>query len=244
MSIEGPSATLYDDSHLGERFAEFDALVTFLQADSEQKSSSVARKLHDELGGCVIGAMMDVAWITQHGPELPADTVMRLARVNDGLRGAIDVTRGIIEELRPTLLDSMGLFAALSWQFKRACARAGIAYSESYPESVPEMPADTLITLFRIAQESVNVALRRESVSALTLTVVANDNTLTIQLTDDGKHAACEDGREPVPASMLAILHRVRRLKGEAVVTRSAGGVSLLRVTVPIAQDEETTVAK
>ncbi|MEP6546824.1 MAG: histidine kinase [Gammaproteobacteria bacterium] len=139
-------------------FAELDALVTFLQADSERRGSSVARKLHDDLGGFVIGAMMDVAWIEQHDSKLPPDTVMRLARVNEGLRGAIDLTRKIVEELRPTLLDSVGLFAALSWHFKQGCRQAGIRYTESFPASAPEMDAHRLISLFRIAQGLFHIA--------------------------------------------------------------------------------------
>jgi signal transduction histidine kinase len=235
MGIDVPAASpTCENPHLGERVAALDALVTFLQADSERKSSSVARKLHDDLGGCVIGAMMDVAWIAQHDSHLPADTVMRLARVNDGLQGAIDVTRKIVEELRPTLLDSIGLFAALSWQFKRGCTQAGIAYVETYPEKAPDMDAGSLIALFRIAQESFNVALQRESVSALTLTVSANDNSLTMQLTDDGKRSASEGADNPILAPMLAILHRVRGLKGEAVMTPRTGGGSVLRITVPV----------
>jgi signal transduction histidine kinase len=236
MGIDLPVASpTCENPRLGERLAELDALVTFLQADNEQKSTSVARKLHDDLGGCVIGAMMDVAWIAQHDSHLPADTVMRLARVNDGLRGAIDVTRKIVEELRPTLLDSIGLFAALSWQFKRGCTQAGIEYVESYPESAPELDAARLIALFRIAQESFNIALQREAVRTLTLTVSANDNSLTMQLTDDGKRPAPEDTVDPTPAAMLAILHRVRGLKGEAITTPRSGGGSVLRITVPVA---------
>jgi signal transduction histidine kinase len=235
MGIDVPAAApTSENPRLGERLAELDSLVTFLQADSERKSTSVARKLHDDLGGCVIGAMMDVAWIAQHDSHLPADTVMRLARVNDGLRGAIDVTRKIVEELRPTLLDSIGLFAALSWQFKRGCTQAGIAYVESYPESAPELDAARLIALFRIAQESFNVALQRESVRTLTLAVTANDNSLTMQLTDDGIPSVAEDTADPAAAPMLAILHRVRGLKGEAVMTPGSGGGSVLRITVPV----------
>ncbi len=133
MAAEAPAAapTLDPSLHatdlpLDNRIAELDALVTFLQADNERKSSLVARKLHDEIGGSVIGAMMDVAWIEQHDTELSPDTTMRLGRVKDGLRGAIDLARRMVEELRPTLLDSVGLFAALSWQFKRGCAVAGV----------------------------------------------------------------------------------------------------------------------
>jgi signal transduction histidine kinase len=218
---------------LSERLAELDALVTFLQADSERRSSSVARKLHDELGGSVIGAMMDVAWIEQHDPRLSADTVIRLGKIKEGLRSAIDLARRLVEELRPTLLDSMGLFAALSWQFTRGCERAGIKYTETYPVSVPEMDANRLIALFRIAQESFDLALQRDSVSAVNLTVDTTDDMLTLQLTDDGKQSQAETVL-PASTAVLAILHRVKHLHGQASMTSPSEGGSTFRVSVPL----------
>lgn len=222
------------DTHLDDRIAELDAIVTFLQDDTERKSSSVARKLHDDIGGSVIGAMMDVAWIEQHDSQLTPDTSMRLGRVKDGLRGAVDLARGMVEELRPTLLDSVGLFAALSWQFKRSCARAGITYTETFPESAPEMDAHGLITLFRIAQESFNVALRHEAVSAIALFVETKDNTLMVQLADDGMQSSADARRDMVSAPMLSIFHRVRHLHGEAAMTSRSEGGSVFRVTIPL----------
>jgi signal transduction histidine kinase len=215
--------------------AELDTLVTFLQADGERKSSSVARKLHDELGGCVIGAMMDVAWIEQHEPGLPPDTVMRLARVNDGLRGAIDLTRKIVEELRPTLLDSMGLFAALSWQFRLGCKQAKVNYSENFPALAPEMNADRLISLFRIAQELFNLALQRESLGALALAVTVKDGLFILEITMNGKSPVPAEGAPHVSAPMLSIMHRVRQLKGHAAFTSLPDGSASFCVTVPVA---------
>jgi signal transduction histidine kinase len=214
--------------------ADLDALVTFLQADFEQKSSQVARKLHDEIGGAVIGAMMDVAWVEQHDSQLTPDTTMRLARVKDGLRGAIDLARMMVEELRPTLLDSVGLFAALSWQFRRGCANAGIEYRETYPESAPEMEADRLIGLFRIAQEAFNLALQQESVSVVSLSVDTSDDRLMVQLADDRKQSSADAGCGVVSTPILSIFHRAKHLTGEAAITSPSEGGSVFRVTVPL----------
>ena len=227
-------ATAASSADLGDRLAELDALVTFLHDDNEQKSSFVARKLHDEIGGSVIGAMMDVAWIEQHDSQLTPDTTMRLGRVKDGLRGAIDLARRMVEELRPTLLDSVGLFAALSWQFRRGCAHAGIEYMESYPESAPDMDHDSLIALFRIIQESFNVALRHESVRAVSLSVDTTDDALIVQLADDGKQSSDDVRRNLASAPMLSVLHRVKGLNGEAVMTSSTEGGSIIRITIPL----------
>src|SRR6202166_5339997 len=222
------------DADLLDRVAELDALVTFLQADFEQKSSVVARKLHDEIGGAVIGAMMDVAWIEQHDRQLTPDTAMRLTRVKDGLRGAIDLARTMVEELRPTLLDSVGLFAALSWQFRRGCANAGISYQETYPESAPEMEAHRLIDLFRIAQEAFNLALQQKSVSVVSLSVDTTDDRVMVQLADDRKQSSVDARRDGVSTPMFSIFHRVKDLNGEAAITSPTEGGSVFRVSIPL----------
>ncbi len=222
------------DTRLVDRIAELDSLVTFLHEDNEQKSTLVARRLHDEIGGSVIGAMMDVAWIEQHDSQLTPDTTMRLGRVKDGLRGAIDLARRMVEELRPTLLDSVGLFAALSWQFRRGCAHAGIEYTESYPESVPDMDPESLIALFRIAQESFNVALRREAVSAVTLSIDTTEDELMVQLADDGKQSPADAHGDRASVPMLSVFHRVKQLNGQAVMSSSPDRGSIIRVTIPL----------
>lgn len=242
MAAEAPTASATverspasaADTRAADRIVELDTLVTFLQADNERKSSLVARKLHDEIGGSVIGAMMDVAWIEQHDSQLSADTTMRLGRVKDGLRGAIDLARRMVEELRPTLLDSVGLFAALSWQFKRGCAMVGIEYTESYPASAPELDANRLIALFRIAQEAFDVALRRDAVSAVKLSVETGEHALTVQLADDGKHTPADARRDMTSGPMLSVFHRVRLLNGEADMLSLAEGGSVFRVTIPL----------
>lgn len=228
--LDGPAS----DPQLAGPIAEFDALVTFLHDENEKKSSVVARRLHDEIGGAVIGAMMDVAWIEQHDRHLTADTTMRLGRVKDGLRGAVDLARRMVEELRPTLLDSVGLFAALSWQFRRGCAHAGIEYTESYPESAPDMDPKSLVALFRIAQESFNVALKHEAVSAVSLSVDTTEDSLMVQLEDDGKEASAAANQDTMSPPMLSVLHRVRQLNGEAVLSSSAQGGSIIRITIPL----------
>jgi signal transduction histidine kinase len=225
------SAAAGCDSEMADRVAELDALVTFLQSDFEQKSSLVARKLHDDIGGAVIGAMMDVAWIEQHDSDLTPDTTMRLGRVRDGLRGAVDLARTMVEELRPTLLDSVGLFAALSWQFRRGCASAGVGYQETYPESAHEMEANRLIALFRIAQEAFNIALRQEAVSVVSLSVDSTDDRLMVQLADDRRQSS---RRDPLSSPMSSIFHRVKQLRGEAAITSPTEGGSVFRVTIPL----------
>jgi signal transduction histidine kinase len=224
--------------HLGgeadSRIEELDALVTFLHADVERHKDSLARQLHDDLGGFVIAALMDVAWIEQHESPLSPGVAMRLSRVKDGLRDSIDLARRLVEELRPTLLDSIGLFAALSWQFRRGCTRAGLKYTEAYPETVPDLETRTLIGLFRVVQEAFNVVLQHQSVTAVHLAVDTIGDVFTFELSDDGAAGTAKAGRDESLA-ISSILHRARNVGAELTIAARSDGGTVFRVSIPIA---------
>lgn len=214
-----------------KRIDQLDALASFLHADIERHKSAVARELHDDLGGSVIAAMMDVSWIEKHEPTLSADTLMRLTRIKEGLRGAIDLARKLVEDLRPTLLDTMGLFAALSWQLKRACARAGLKYRESYPDSIPQLNTHALITLFRIAQEAFSLLLQHQGIGSLSLVVITTPAAFVLQLTGDGNAVAAEQSAG-IASSMS---HRIRQLGGQlSIVSGESGSATIVRAELPL----------
>ena len=99
-----------------ERNRELVELSTHLQSVAEREKASLARELHDELGGLLVGARMDISWAEQHLSGDNPDLKLRLHRVQQNLSAGVDLKRRIIDELRPTLLDDIGLFAALRWQ--------------------------------------------------------------------------------------------------------------------------------
>jgi CHASE3 domain sensor protein len=102
-----------------ERNRELVELSTHLQNVAEREKAVLARELHDELGGLLVGARMDISWAEQHLAGDHPEVKQRLHRVQQNLSAGVDLKRRIIEELRPTLLDNVGLFAALRWQLKR-----------------------------------------------------------------------------------------------------------------------------
>jgi signal transduction histidine kinase len=222
-----------DKRAANERIEELDALVTFLHADVERHKDTLARQLHDNLSGSVIAAMMDVTWIQQHESPLSPSTETRLARIKDGLRDAIDLARRLVEELRPTLLDSIGLFAALSWQFRRGCERAGLTYTETYPEMAPDIGTTKLIGLFRVVQEAFNIVLQHESVTSIHLAVSTTSDIFSLELSDDGWAQASASGRITSPA-ISSLLHRARNVGAEIAITAPETGPSALKVSVPL----------
>jgi signal transduction histidine kinase len=233
MPHRSQSRPVADDGRPDERIHELDALVTFLHADVERHKDRLARVLHDELGGSVIAALMDVAWIEQHEAPLPQGVATRLTRVKEALRDSIDLARRLVEELRPTLLDSIGLFAALSWQFRRGCDRAGLAYTEEYPETVPELETGTLIGVFRVVQEAFNVVLQHDAITAVHLSVDTVDDVFTFELSDDGALAAGKESQLALLA-VSSIAHRARNVGAELMIAPRGDGGSVFRISIPI----------
>ena len=108
---------------LGRRTRELASLSAFLQTHYEQEKARLARELHDGLGGILTPAKMDLAWLeARRGKD--DEFAHRLARLSALIDQGIDLKRRVIEELRPSLLDHLGLAAAVQWFVDETCGAA------------------------------------------------------------------------------------------------------------------------
>src|SRR3984885_15154680 len=145
---------------VARRTEELSELSTHLQSIAEQEKSLLSRELHDELGGLLIAARMDVSWIEDRVSSGDAAVLEHFRRVHEALQAGVELKRRVVENLRPSLLDNLGLFAALRWQVADTCGRAGLRCLEHYPpEDLPLSP-EAAITVFRIVQEALNNILK------------------------------------------------------------------------------------
>jgi signal transduction histidine kinase len=216
-----------------ERTRELVALSTHLQSVTEREKASLARELHDELGGLLVGARMDISWAEQHLAAADNDMKLRLNRVQQNLSAGIDLKRRIIEQLRPTLLDNVGFIAALRWQFKETCARAGLKCTEYFPDEEPKLTSDASIALFRIAQEAFANITKHSDAKAVDVSLDIDDDNVVFAITDDGK--GISDASSSRGAQGLASMrHRVRALGGMFNLTSSSTGGTALLVRIPV----------
>jgi signal transduction histidine kinase len=216
-----------------ERTQELVELSTHLQSVAEREKASLARELHDELGGLLVGARMDISWAEQHLAKNDPDMKHRLNRVQQNLAAGVDLKRRIIEELRPTLLDNVGLFAALKWQLKETCGSAGLSCIESYPDEEPRFKSEAAIALFRIAQEAFTNILKHSEAKSVDVSLDLDAETLLMRIADDGKGMPM--GRFTAIAShgLASMRHRVRALGGRIDVRSPGTGGTILVVQIP-----------
>lgn len=225
------------------RTAELSALSSHLQRLSEKEKAALARELHDELGGLLIAAKMDVSWLQKRLPNTNPDIQSRWTRVNKALDDGVGFKRRIVENLRPTLLDNIGLVPAVRWITQETCTRAGLHYTEEYPEHEPRLIDDAAIMAFRLVQESLVNIVKHARATQVHVEIAVQADELMILIEDNGS-GIDTDRREAVGSHGLATMrHRVRSFGGTLEIESPPQGGTRVRARVPravIVQDPGT----
>jgi signal transduction histidine kinase len=212
------------------RTRDLAALATRQQQLAEAEKARLARRLHDELGGLLTAAKMDLAWLQPRVVQEPLQG--RLARLGGLLDQAMDTKRRAVEELRPSLLDHFGLMPALTAHLQAACGEAGLACELDLPQDCT-LPPDTAITLFRIIQEGLTNTLRHAGASTVTLQLSQGEGACEFRLSDDG--CGFDTASTRGSPGLMAMQHRARSLGGELTLSSAQGKGTTLTVTVPAA---------
>jgi signal transduction histidine kinase len=219
------------ESLIEARTRELSALSTHLQELSEKEKSELARNLHDELGGLLTAAKMDLSWLQSRVPEPPLQ--QRLAQLGAVLDEAMDLKRRVVEDLRPSLLDHFGLPTALRAYVDSACAKAGLRASLALPEDGGAMPKDTAIALFRIVQEGMTNIIRHAGARSVTLRFDLERDACRFTLSDDGRGFDAADPRFRWSHGLMGMRQRVRALGGQFQIESAPGAGTTLRVSIP-----------
>jgi signal transduction histidine kinase len=215
--------------------AELTELYRHLQHAQEEERARLSRGLHDELGGVLLAARMDVTWLQRIPPRDSGEYGERLERIRTALDQGIDLKRRVVEELRPTLLDTMGLVAALRWQVEETCRRAGIACRERFPEDEPALSRAGAITLFRVAQEALANVVKHAGAREVEIALEYNDREVLLTIGDDGVGTTPDAFARPKAHGVAGMRHRIHVLGGRLDITTASSGGTQVRVRVPLA---------
>lgn len=222
------------DSRLDERNRELSELSTHLQRVSEAEKSNLARELHDELGGLLVASKMDAVWLQRQWNNNNDEIQQRLRRIAHTLDEGLNLKRHIIETLRPTLLDNMGLVPALRWLVDETCGRAGLQAHARLPPEEPSLSADARIALFRITQEALTNIQKHAKARNVTVAMRVESTSLVLTIRDDGVGVPVEPSATKAHG-LVNMKHRAYSLDGTCSITRDPQGGCRVTVTVPLA---------
>ena len=213
------------------RTRELSTLSSHLQELSEKERSELARNLHDELGGLLTAAKMDLSWLQSRVPDPTLQE--RLAQLGAVLDEAMDLKRRVVEDLRPSLLDHFGLPTALRAYVESVCAKAGLRADIALPEDGASISKDAAIALFRIVQEGLTNIVRHAGARSVALTFTMDSEACRLALGDDGRGFDATDPGFRCSHGITGMRQRVRSLDGRFEIESRPGAGTTLRVVVP-----------
>lgn len=222
------------ERQVDERTSELTALSTHLQGVSEQEKSALSRELHDELGGLLVAARMDLSWLQQRLPTSDPAIEQRFKRIHECLSAGVDLKRRVVEELRPTLLDNMGLYAALRWQFKESCRRNGLQCTETIPDTELKFNPEAAIGVFRVAQEALTNILKHSEAKSADLAIEVRGDTFILRVWDDGKGIPAQRLQTSTSHGLASMRHRIAALGGKWDVHSPGSGGTTVTAAIPL----------
>jgi len=208
-------------------------LSAHLQTIREEEKSRIAREVHDDLGGTLTALKMDVYWLASglSASKEAKHLVWHIESMSQLLDNAVSVTRRIISDLRPTLLDDLGLQAALEWQAEQFHKRTGIECGvtcigdDSYKA---ELNDTQTINLFRIFQESLTNVARHSGATRVEVELQYEDDKIILSISDNG--CGLPEGHTVARTSygMLSMRERAEQMGGRIdFCTPPVGGCSV-----------------
>mgnify|MGYP001348961366 CR=1 FL=1 len=221
------------EAQVKRRTAALSDLSSHLQNVAEREKAAIARELHDELGGLMIAAKMDISWLERRLASPDDDVKLRWERIRKMLNDGLNLKRRVVETLRPTLLDNMGLIPAIKWLYQETCGRAGLKCSERYPIDQLRLRDDAAIGVFRIIQESLTNIVKHAKATEVELAIWIEGRALNIAVRDNGvgmPQSTVKAGSQ----GLSSMRHRVTSLGGTWRMNSPEGGGTSVLVQLPL----------
>ncbi|HKC67296.1 MAG TPA: PAS domain-containing protein [Bacteroidia bacterium] len=214
-------------------------LTSHLQRVREEERTTISREIHDELGQQLTALKMDIDWI-MHKQNNPDEKVM--LKLKDMLQmsdGIISTIRRISSDLRPAIIDDLGLIAALEWKCTDFEEKMGIPCR--FISNVKERRFDNQfgINTYRILQETLTNVGRHAEAKSVTVSVSENETDLFLEIADDGKGIPPDRMENGKTLGILGMKERAALLGGTLTIENGKNKGTLTKLTLPL-NDEHT----
>jgi len=214
------------------------ALTAQLQNVREEERTRVAREIHDELGQALTAIKLDVTALVR---KLPADqepAVQRGQSILKLLDDAIQSVQRISTDLRPGILDDLGLGAALEWAAEEFETRTGTRCRISMPDEDINVDPDRATALFRIFQEILTNVARHAKATQVNVWLAKENGNLALEVHDNGLGISEEQLSAGKSLGILGMRERARLLGGELIIQGVHGAGTTVRARIPRAEPQ------
>jgi PAS domain S-box-containing protein len=208
-----------------------------LEAREEEKTL-IARELHDELGQLLTALKMDLAWLRERLPPGEAEVARRAGEMGALLDRTVASTRRISADLRPLMLDDLGLAEAANWLVEDFAKRSGIACDMRLQLGELDVAKAVATAVYRALQESLTNIARHAGARHAWISLAAEDGRIRLEIEDDGRGIAAEDVAKRRSLGLKGMRERFSYLGGAFEVARAPRGGTRVRISVPAQREE------
>ena len=212
---------------------ELRALAARLESVREEERTRIAREIHDELGQSLTGLKLDIAWLRQRLRE-QTDLVDRVQSVVGRIDGTIDAVRRIATELRPSVLDHLGLVAAVEWQAREFEQLSGLVVALRLPPDNPAIQDVIATTVFRMLQETLTNVARHAEATRVEIGLEVDDAALTLRVEDNGRGITDAEVRDRHSLGLVGLRERAIACGGELTIEGRRGLGTIVTARLPL----------
>jgi len=226
---------------LRESREEIRSLALAASTVREQEKSRIARELHDELGQALTALKIDVGWLRERLGDSPAPVLAKLAAMQVLLDGTVAAARRISADLRPLMLDDLGLAAACEWLAHDFQQRTGIACELVLGAGELDLPDPYATAVFRVLQESLTNVAKHAQATQVEATLERAGDAVTLMVRDNGRGFVPSAPRKHGSYGLLGLRERAYLLGGEIRLESAPGQGTSVEMRIPLTEHAEAT---
>jgi signal transduction histidine kinase len=209
-------------------------LSAHLQSVREEERTRMAREIHDELGQSLTALKMDISWLNRRFLEENPAFKKKLASMEEIIDRTIQTVQKLSGELRPGILDDLGLAAAIEWQAEEFQNRTGIECEVSLSHEETVLTRDQSTTMFRIFQETLTNVIRHARATKVVVWLGERKGSIVLEVSDNGRGITESEINDPKSFGLIGMRERVEFIDGEVTIAGYPGKGTKITVTLPL----------
>jgi len=211
-------------------------LAANLESAREEERKRIALELHDQLGQALTAMKFDLAWLTDRLGRRDSTLSQKAKTIMAQMDTMIKTVRRIATELRPGMLDDLGLAASIEWLARDFEKRTGIMCEVSVSAPDLPLPRAQSLALFRIFQEALTNVARHASAQHIEVKLAATHEAVTLQVHDDGRGIHRREISSLHSLGLLGMQERAKQLGGAFDIQGVPGDGTIVTVSIPFKQ--------
>jgi len=209
-------------------------LAAHLQSAREEERGYIAREIHDELGQTLSRLKLDLSWLKKRLTNEQQQLIEKTEKMSGLIDTTITAVQRISSELRPGVLDYLGLTDAIEWQVKEFVEQTGIECSAAIANDISVEDKSISTAVFRIVQEALTNVIRHSKATCVNVDLANKDNALVLEVRDNGTGIDAEKISSRSSFGLMGMRERARFLGGEINILGIPGKGTTVRVSIPL----------